>query len=106
MTRRITWMLLSAFLIIPILAGCESRKLKEENAALKQQVDSLTQDRNSLQAKTVELERTRTDASTRVDMLTKENEELKKHLAVSIKSKGKKAAKPTAKAPAKTKAKR
>lgn len=104
MQRWLTWTLLSALLLMPLLVGCESRRLKEEHAALTRQVDSLTQERNSLQAKAAEMERARVELSTRLDALAKENENLKKQLE-TLKPKGKKGTK-KASAKATTKKKR
>lgn len=103
MSRRTFWPFFSIALMALLLAGCESRRLKEENAALKQQVDSLTQDRDRLQAKQSETTRSQMELSTRVDALTKDNDQLKKQLEAATKPKGKtKAKKASARTPAKT----
>jgi peptidoglycan hydrolase CwlO-like protein len=76
------------------LTGCESKKLKEENAGLKQQVDSLTLEKNGLAAKVDELTKANADFQAKVGELEAKITEL---------SKPKPAPKPAAKAPVKKK---
>ena len=85
--------IVAALMILP-LTGCESKKLKEENAGLKQQVDSLTQEKNGLAAKADELSKANADLQAKVGELETKVAEL---------SKPKPAPKPAAKAPAKKK---
>jgi outer membrane murein-binding lipoprotein Lpp len=85
--------IVAALMILP-LTGCESKKLKEENAGLKQQVDSLTLEKNGLAAKVDELSKANADFQAKVGELEAKVAEL---------SKPKPAPKPAAKAPAKKK---
>ncbi len=81
--------LIAALMILP-LTGCESKKLKEENAGLKQQVDMLTQEKNGLAAKADEMSKANVDLQAKIGDLEKKVEDLSKP-------------KPAAKAPAKKK---
>lgn len=87
MKKLVVLPLIAALMILP-LTGCESKKLKEENASLKLQVDSLTQEKNGLAAKADEMSKANADLQAKITDLEKKVEELSKP-------------KPAAKAPAK-----
>jgi len=89
MKRLVVIAMIAAIAALP-LTGCESKKLKEENASLKQQVDSLTHQKSDLQAKADELTKVNADMQQKITELGKKVEELSK---------------PPAKPPAKTKQK-
>ncbi len=47
--------LFMVLLAVPLLAGCESKRLKEENATLTQEVQALSQEKSGLEAKAAQL---------------------------------------------------
>jgi peptidoglycan hydrolase CwlO-like protein len=81
MRQMIHWFLLSALFVLPVLAGCESQKLKDENARLKQQVESVSKERDTIKAKVDEMTKSEGELKQKVDDLTAKNEELSKKLA-------------------------
>jgi peptidoglycan hydrolase CwlO-like protein len=81
MRRMIHWTLLLALFVLPILAGCESQKLKDENAKLKQQVESTSKERDAIKAKVDEMTKSEGELKHKVDELTAKNEDLSKKLA-------------------------
>lgn len=60
-----------ALLVSPMLSSCNTKKLEEENAGLKQQVESLTAEKSAADTRISEL-------TAKVDELTKANAELAK----------------------------
>ena len=95
MRRMIHWSLMLALFVLPVLAGCESQKLKDENAKLKQQVESISKERDAIKAKVDELTKSESELKQKVDELTAKNNELSKKLAALEKKAP--AKKPTAK---------
>src|SRR4029077_274992 len=81
MRRMIHWTLLLALFVLPVLAGCESQKLKDENAKLKQQVESISKERDAIKAKVDEMTKTETELKQKVGDLAAKNQELNKKLA-------------------------
>jgi len=77
----IYWSLVLTLFVLPVLAGCESQKLKDENARLKQQVESISKERDIIKAKVDELTKSEGELKQRVDELTTKNNELTKKLA-------------------------
>ncbi|MFZ5877091.1 MAG: hypothetical protein ACOYXU_11870 [Nitrospirota bacterium] len=77
MKKLVALSIVAALIILP-LTGCESKKLKEENAGLKQQVDSLTQEKNGLAAKADEMSKANADLQAKIGELEKKVEELSK----------------------------
>jgi peptidoglycan hydrolase CwlO-like protein len=94
-------MILSAvvlsFLFLPVLSGCESKQLKEENAKMKQQVDTLTKDKMGMQAQVAQVTAQVDELKKKNADLEKENGDLKSKLAELQKKSPKPAAKPAAK---------
>lgn len=93
MKKLVVLFVVAALALLP-MTGCESKKLKEENAHLKQQVDSLTQEKGGLAAKADELGKANADLQEKVSQLEKKVADL---------SKPKAPAKAPAKAPVKKK---
>lgn len=60
-----------ALLVSPMLSSCNTKKLEEENAGLKQQVESLTAEKSAADTRISEL-------TAKVEELAKANEELAK----------------------------
>ena len=81
MRRMVYWYLLLALFVLPVLAGCESQKLKDENARLKQQVESISKERDDAKAKVDEFAKSEGELKQKVDGLTAKNNELSKKLA-------------------------
>ncbi len=81
MRRMIYWSLVLTLFALPVLAGCESQKLKDENARLKQQVESISKERDAIKAKVDELTKGESELKQKVDELTAKNNELSKKLA-------------------------
>jgi peptidoglycan hydrolase CwlO-like protein len=81
MRRTIHWFLLLALFVLPVLAGCESQKLKDENAKLKQQVEAISKERDDVKAKADELAKSEGELKQKVDTLTAKNNELSKKVA-------------------------
>ena len=77
MKKLVVGALAAAFMLLP-LAGCESQRLKDENAALKLQVDSLTLEKNAQAAKIDELSKTNQALEAKVADLEKKVAELSK----------------------------
>lgn len=77
MKKFVVLALITALAFLP-LTGCESKKLKDENAGLKQQVDSLTNEKNGLAAKADELSKANADLQQKVTELEKTVEDLSK----------------------------
>lgn len=71
-----------ALLVSPMLSSCNTKKLEEENAGLKQQVESLTAEKSVADTRISEL-------TARVEELTKANEELAKLAKAKAKKAGK-----------------
>jgi len=97
MKRLIVIAMIAAIAALP-LTGCESKKLKEENASLKQKVDSLTREKSDLQIKADELTKANADTQQKIADLEKKVQELSKPPA---KPQAKTPAKPQKKSPAK-----
>ena len=81
MRRMIQWTLLLALFVLPVLAGCESQKLKDENTKLKQQVESISKERDAIKAKVDEMAKSEGELKQKVDELTAKNYEMSKKLA-------------------------
>jgi len=81
MRRLMLWSLILALFVLPVLTGCESQKLKDENTKLKQQVETITKDLDDKKAKMDELTKNSGELKQRIDELTAKNEELSKKLA-------------------------
>ena len=81
MRRMIHWFLLLALFVLPVLAGCESQKLKDENVKLKQQVESISKERDDVKAKVDEMTKSEGELKQKVDDLTAKNDDLSKKLA-------------------------
>src|ERR1700686_5245525 len=81
MRRMIHWSLMLVLFVLPVLAGCGSQKLKDENANLKQQVESISKERDDIKAKVDELTKSESELKQKVDELTSKNNELSKKLA-------------------------
>lgn len=90
-----------SFLFLPVLSGCESKQLKDENAKLMQEVDALSKDKMATQAQSSQVMAQMDELKKKNAGLEKENGALKAKLA-ELQKKGKKpaaksAAKPTTK---------
>jgi peptidoglycan hydrolase CwlO-like protein len=107
MRRMILSAVLLSFLVLPVLSGCESKQMKDENARLKQQVDMLSKDKMATQAQSSQM-------MAQMDEMKKKNADLEKEITglkakvADLQKKGKKpmkkpAAKPAPKKPAKKK---
>jgi len=83
-----------SFLALPILSGCESKQLKDENAKLKQQVDMLSKEKMAMQTQSTQLTAQMDDLKKQIADLQKENTDLKAKMASGKKPA---AAKPVAK---------
>ncbi|MEK6683297.1 MAG: hypothetical protein AABY46_01415 [Nitrospirota bacterium] len=97
MRKMILSAVILSFLFLPVLSGCESKQMKEENAKLKQQVDSLNQDKMDMQAQASQMaakldEQQKTNAT-----LEKANADLNAKVTELQKKASKAAAKPAAK---------
>lgn len=71
-------------LLIPVLAGCESKKLKEENLKLKQQFDKLNEDNKSILSESDQIKKEIEQLKQQNTSLQVENDKLKKEI-VSLK---------------------
>ena len=95
MRKMILSAVIFSFLFLPVLSGCESKQLKDENARLKQQVDTMTKDKAAMQSQM-------SQTTAQLDEMKKKNADLEKETA-DLKSKlaevqkKKPAAKPTTK---------
>lgn len=69
-------LLLLTFVAAPVISGCQSKKLQQENAALKGQVDSLNVEKSKLDNKVKEISTERSALKSQVEGLTKERDEL------------------------------
>ena len=81
MRRIMSWSLILALVVLPTLIGCESQKLKDENAKLKQDVETISKERDVLKSKVDELTKSSNELKQKVDDLTAKNNELSKKLA-------------------------
>jgi peptidoglycan hydrolase CwlO-like protein len=81
MRRMIYWVLMLTLFVLPVLTGCESQKLKDENARLKQQVESISKERDAIKTNVDELTKSESELKQKVDELTAKNNELSKKLA-------------------------
>jgi peptidoglycan hydrolase CwlO-like protein len=79
MRKMILSAVILSFLFLPVLSGCESKQLKDENAKLKQQVDTLNKDKMGMQAQASQM-------AAQVDELKKKNADLEKE-TVDLKAK-------------------
>lgn len=80
MRRMIYWSLMLTLFVLPVLAGCEAQKLKDENTKLKQHVESISKERDVIKAKVDELTKSENELKQKVDELTAKNNELSKKL--------------------------
>ncbi len=87
MKRFVLTTVVVSLLIAPLLMGCESQKLKDENMKLKQQVDAVTQQKNALQTKFDELNKSKEELTQKVSDLEKKNQELTAQLEAKSKPK-------------------
>lgn len=76
MRRLAIGLLLLIFVAAPLISGCQSKQLQEENAALKGQVESLNVDKANLESKIKELSTESSALKSQVERLTKEKDEL------------------------------
>lgn len=81
MRKNMLKLVVVALLISPMLSSCNTKKLEEENASLKQQVESMTAEKSAVETQTKEL-------TARNEELIKVNEELKAAVAKSQAKKG------------------
>jgi len=95
MRKMILSAVILSFLFLPVLSGCESKQLKDENARLKQQVDTMTKDKAAMQSQMGQVTAQLDDMKKKNADLEKENGDLKAKLADLQKKKP--AAKPTTK---------
>lgn len=96
MRKTILSAVIFSLLFLPVLSGCESKKMKEENARLKQQVDVLNKEKPAMMAQLSQVTAQLDEQKKRVADLEKENTALK----AKVSELEKKAAKPAAKKPA------
>ncbi|HEY5594964.1 MAG TPA: hypothetical protein VIL61_07390, partial [Nitrospiria bacterium] len=71
MRRTVLSAVILSLLVLPVLSGCETKQLKEENAKIKQQVDALTKDKAGMQTQMSQL-------TAQMDELKKKNADLEK----------------------------
>lgn len=90
MKKSVASLVIMLFLAVPLLSGCESKKLKQENEALKKQVETLAGEKASAESQVKDLS----------SKLAKADEELKTKTEELAKAQEKPKAK---KAPAKKK---
>lgn len=97
MRRLAIGLLLLTFVAAPLISGCQSKQLQEENAALKGQVESLNVEKANLESKIKELSTESSALKSQVEGLTKEKDELvakvsdlEKQLEAKAPAKGKK----------------
>ena len=93
MRKMILSAVILSFLFLPVLSGCESKQMKEENANLKQQVDTLNKDKMEMQAQASQM-------AAKLDEQQKKNADLEKvnaGLNAKVAELQKKAPKPAAK---------
>mgnify|MGYP001570121762 CR=1 FL=1 len=77
MVRRLAiGVLLLTFVAVPLISGCQSKQLQDENAALKGQVESLNVEKANLESKIKELSTESSALKSQVEGLTKERDEL------------------------------
>lgn len=76
MRKLAIWLLLLTFVTAPLISGCQSKQLQEENAALKGQVESLNVEKANLESKIKELSTESSGLKAQVEGLTKEKDEL------------------------------
>jgi len=80
MKRSVLALSLFFLVLIPFLAGCENKKLEEDNAALKTQVESLNKEKQSLQANLDSLKKENQVLASERDTLKKQTDELTKEV--------------------------
>lgn len=97
MRKMILSAVILSFLFLPVLSGCESKQMKEENARLKQQVDTLNKDKMGMQAQSSQVAAQLDEQKKRNADLEKENADLKAKVAELQKKSPKPAAKPAVK---------
>ena len=97
MRRTVLSAVILSLLVLPVLSGCETKQLKEENAKIKQQVDALTKDKAGMQTQMSQLTAQMDELKKKNADLEKENADLKAKLAGSKKQPAKPAAKPAPK---------
>jgi peptidoglycan hydrolase CwlO-like protein len=96
MKKSLNGFLILIFALLPLFAACESKKLQEENAGLKKQVDVLTKEKMSLQSTVDGLKNDYASISTERDDLKKQVDDLTMQME-EMKTKMKPAKKPSAK---------
>ena len=81
MRRMILSAVILSFLFLPVLSGCESKQMKEENASLKQQVDTLNKDKMGMQAQASQMTAQLDEQKKKTADLEKANAGLKAQVA-------------------------
>ncbi|MBI3585005.1 MAG: hypothetical protein HY096_13805 [Nitrospinae bacterium] len=81
MRKLAIWLLVLTFVAAPLISGCQSKQLQEENAALKGHVDSLHVEKANLESKVKELTTESSALKSQVEGLTKERDELTAKMA-------------------------
>ncbi|HTN43903.1 MAG TPA: hypothetical protein VMN77_08935 [Nitrospiria bacterium] len=81
MRKMILSAVIFSFLFLPVLSGCESKQLKDENAKLKQQVDTMTKDKAGMQAQMGQTMAQMDEMKKKNADLEKENGDLKAKVA-------------------------
>lgn len=97
MRKMILSAVILSFLFLPVLSGCESKQLKDENAKLKQQVETLGKDKMGMQAQASQMAAQMDELKKKNTDLEKETADLKAKVAELQKKGPKPAAKPAAK---------
>jgi peptidoglycan hydrolase CwlO-like protein len=101
MQKMILSAVILSFLFLPMLSGCESKQLKDENAKLKQQVDMLNKDKMATQVQSSQMTAQMDELRKKNADLGKENADLKAKVAELQKMVKKPAKKPVKKSAAK-----
>lgn len=82
MKKSVASLVIMLFLAVPLLSGCESKKLKQENEALKKQVETVTGEKASAESQvkdlTAKLAKADEDLKATADELAKAQEALAK----------------------------
>lgn len=91
MKKSVASLIIMFFLAAPLLSGCESKKLKAENEALKKQVETLTGEKTSADSQvrdlTAKLAKADEDLKAKTDELTKAQEAMAKKAPAKKKKK-------------------